>query len=173
MDVQSQTADSLSLSSVKEHLNVDFSEDDTIIRAFADASLEYVQTAVHKSILYTTYTNTVDELLPIDSYFRLRIPNKPEEVVMTSDGEDITLFTEDYIYDKGYGILLIPDMYDDVTAFVAHTGWDSNTTPLIDQARKMLIANWYAFREADFTSTIKEVPNGVERMLDLVQASPV
>ncbi len=172
MDIISQSADSLTLSAVKEHLYVDFVDDDALIQSYMNASMNYVRLAIHKEILLTTYESTVAEEVLIDeSYYKLYIDFKPSKVSVTQLGDIVTeLVADDYTFDPA-GYLLVSEVTD-LDKITAENG-DLTQDPIIDQIRLMLIANWYSFREADFTSTINEVPNGVSRLMDIIQNSPI
>jgi len=173
MDVISQTADALDLASVKQHLNVDFTEDDVLIQSYIDASLMYVQGQTHRGILETYYTNTTDEFIPVAidgvEYYVLRVPYRPDNIfVFIQNLPTVSVFPDEVAYNIGTGKLYIPATYDGATKIDVTIGRESNDTPLVNQARLMIVANWYAFRESDFVGSIKEVPTGVQRILDNV-----
>lgn len=167
--------DALTLDSVKAHLNVTFDDDNGLIESYQKASLLFLEKSTNRYLRPLKFIADESELIPIinhnEQFFQLSLPYRPEEVVVDSVSyNDIDDF---YSYDCTNKILYIP-YTQPVTEIHVITG-ASNVSlidlELINQARLMLIANWYAFRESDITTTINEVPNGVKRIIDLISGS--
>lgn len=164
--------DELSLSFVKEHLNVTFSEDDVLIGNYINASLLFVEKGCNRILRPLEYIIEDDEKEAINisegEFFELHLLKRPYEVIV--DGTSYTELDNFYVYNLQYGLLYVPYTPETVT-ITANCG-SSNTSlqeiELINQARLLLIGNWYSYRESDIIGSIKEVPNGVGRIMDIL-----
>ena len=169
--------DSLTLDSVKAHLNVTFDDDDDLILGYLKSSLLYVERSTNRVLRPLTYEAEDDELEEFEydavSWFCLELPTRPLSVLL--DTTEYTSLNDFYIYDSADSLLYIP--YDEtVTSITANCGSvidDYSEVELINQARLLLVGNWYAFREADIIGSIKEIPTGVSRIIDILSGPNV
>jgi len=174
MDIQTQTPDSLDISLVKSHLYVDFNDDDTLIQHYIDASLTASELYLHKGILYTVYENTADEIIPSNNIFTLRMPYKPEKVTLAlTDLSTVELYKDEYTFDVGNSKLYISDVYEDnpVLEILTTVGTELNANPSLDQARMLMVGDWYAFREANSNLNLREFSTSAKFLLDSLEDS--
>ena len=172
MTVKTQADDTLTLELTKQHLYVDFSDDDTLIGNQITASLQAVENYLNLQVLDTTYENTVDELTPFeDDVLKLTLPYKPHSITVTdsSGAKTYTEREEHYVYDNADGYLYVPNTDTGITALEAVCG--GVNTQSIDQARLLLVGNWYAFREADVNSYMNTLPTGATFLLDSLEGA--
>lgn len=173
MIVDTQAYDTLTLEIAKSHLYVDFANDDALITNQIAASLQAVENYMSLQVLDTTYGATAEELIPFAEYdaLKLTLPYKPDSVTVTDDS-GVTTYTERdevYYYDNADGYLYIPDTDSNITSIEAVCG--GINTQSIDQARLLLIGNWYAFREADVNGAINKLPTGATFLLDSLEGA--
>lgn len=161
--------DPLELSTVKAHLNVGFDDDDSLISQYMKASLRFVEVETNRLLVQKTFVSTVDEVLNAieRETIKLKIPYRP--VYIKIDDEKIDNQAGKWYWEGG--TLTIKSNKTEITSIEAIINVDDNDSEeinLITQARLMLIANWYAFREADYTGNINEIPTGVTRILSIL-----
>ena len=184
MTIINQAIDTLDIALAKQHLYVDFATDDSLISHHIDASLEAVEGYLGIQILETMYESTNEELANTgDGYYRLSLPFKPSYIeIDISDGSSfIITWGEDVLgsynisYDNTARVLTIPYPIrpnmgtDTVTAINAVCG--GHTLNAINQARLLMIGNWYAFRENDVTGSAKALPTGAVFLLDSIEGA--
>lgn len=172
MNVKTQADDTLTLELTKQHLYVDFDDDDILIGNQIIASLQAVEHYLNLQVLDTTYENTTEELTPFeDDVLKLTLSYKPHNITVT-DSSGSTTYTEReeyYRYDNADGYLYVPQTDDGITAIEAVCG--GVNTQSIDQARLLLVGNFYAFRENDVNTTINQLPTGATFLLDSLEGA--
>ena len=181
MDIQIQTPDSLDIILVKSHLYVDFNDDDTLIQHYIDASLTASEIYLNRGVLYTSYQNTSAELDNREiingvEYYVLRIKWRPQDVFIQFDGGSFKhLFKDEFTYDIGNSKLYIPAIYDDepnaIVNIDATYGIENNEIPSLDQARMLMVGDWYAFREANSNLNLKEFSTSAKFLLDSLEGA--
>jgi hypothetical protein len=162
----SQSTDPLSLELIKSHIVIEHNLDDTLLEHYKNASLDTIEKYLNASILERifqsgTVTNESDVLT-----FDLTYKPKSIIVYYTDGSQDDTV---DYFYDIGAQMLYVDNQdfnIDRVEAFI--TPININTS---NQIRLLLLANWYAFREADTNLNLKEVPTGIMFIIDKIKGS--
>ena len=181
MDILSQTSDSLSLDLVKSHLYVDFIEDDDLIQHYIDASLQQVTVYLNYEVLETQYITTTEEFTPVNidgvDVYKLKVPYKPNKITyritnpFVPEGYTDSYESTDINYDVGTSTLIVPYLDKGEESVIVYAGKEENKTPAINQARMLLIGNWYAFREDNINTTINKLPTGAAYILDTMEGS--
>ncbi|MBB6144721.1 putative phiE125 gp8 family phage protein [Silvibacterium bohemicum] len=202
-------AEPVSLSLAKQHLRVDFSDDDVLIAALITAARQYCEKYTHRAFFNQTWLRTLD-YFPLwynpdgtvnpryrsdwpyyaDFWGRIAIDlPRPRTVSVTSityvdpTGTTQTLDPSTYVVDTtsmparivpakgfywpsvnvyqpgGVKITYVAGSYGD--------GVDVNTCPqTIVMAMLLLIAHWYEHREGSSELNLKNIPLGVQALLD-------
>ncbi len=161
--------DSLELAIVKQHLGVDadFTDDDTLIQMYIEASLHYVENYTGKAWAVWTIEEVHEEFLnPLFLDFQLQTKK-------ASINYDIEAGTNDIAVDVYTDNVIKEDAPDDYVGGAISISF----TPTVDEHQKLiatnirllLIGDSYTHREDTITGTsVKELPNGVLRMLSTI-----
>jgi uncharacterized phiE125 gp8 family phage protein len=170
----------LALELVKQHLNVDFPDDDALIAAYVAAAMSSVETVLKCSLLPTAWRYRVDGCFPCE----IRLPVGP---VVTTNGLEIK-----YIDDAGALQTLAPSLYQmslgetgvirpaygqvwpstqpvmDAVQVAFHAGFEAadKVPPAIKAALLLTIGHLYANREATVIGvSAQELPLGARNLL--------
>ena len=167
MILQSTETDNITLDLAKLHLKFLYDEEDQLIEGYITASLGVVEDYIHDKALKSIYTNTVDELIPVDEDsgdLMLYITDIPRNVEITSNLGVETLDKRSYSYADDY--LYIPGVDGRTISGVSVAVGKYDKSPQITQARLLLIGDFMEFRENMITIRVNELPNGVKAILD-------
>lgn len=163
----SQSPDPLSLELIKSHIVIEHNLDDTLLEHYKNASLDTIEKYLNASILERIFQSGSGGSVTNESdVITFDLTYKPKSIIVyyTDGSQDDTV---DYFYDTGAQILYVDNQdfnIDRVEAFISPI--NINTS---NQIRLLLIANWYAFREADTNLNLKEVPTGIIFMIDKIK----
>jgi uncharacterized phiE125 gp8 family phage protein len=155
----------LSLTDAKLHCRAsDFTDDDALIEAYVDAAVDYVQDVCQTVLLVTPFTAT-------GSSFDMSFNGYPNPEVTSASyvdslGVTITLAADDYeIRDGRFVLLSSADVASATLTFTAGIG-AGNIPPKLAQAVRLMVAHWYANREAS-GDALSPLPLGVREMVAL------
>jgi len=182
MTLHQQAPDNLTLEEVKQHLYIDFDDDNTYLQGLIDLSLSYVQQETGNSILETEYVSTPEEVednIYVVDYYPTKIDvtlNDDSIVTLLRDELlaynviDTTIvqnhqivFSLSGLFDVGY---FDPEDVKQVNAF---SGVNVSLLLPVNHARKLLIGDWYNHREDSSYFTQNTVQHGVERLLSPIK----
>ncbi len=172
MDIVTQPLDTLDIALVKQHLYVDFATDDALIQHHINASLVLVENYLGIKVLDVTYesvTGELEEFTP--GMLKLSLPYKPIAIMVTDD-MGVKAYTERddfYEYDNTGRFLYVPYTDTNITSVMAGCGEEKSEA--VDQARLLIIGNWYAFRENDVVGSAKALPTGAVFLLDSLEGA--
>lgn len=153
----------LTLSEVKEHLNIiDFDDDDSLITAYILAAVDTCES--YCNVLLGEYTVTGESPSEIR---KIHLPYPPvQSVTSVKIGEDDI----DYTFSEYSNTLTITDQTIDNYSLikVVYTAGivDANIPVMMKHAMKMIVADFYANRESSSTDTQAKVPLGALTLLD-------
>lgn len=166
--------DTLTLQTVKNHLQVEHDDDDSIIGMYMSSSLSHV----------TNYTGHTFEKYSCDElfytwgeklYLEWTTPVKKAVIkYYTDDSEEISVNVE--VLENNIIISTIPDDYNGGSIVVEYiTFVEELQVPISHQIRLLIIGDWYSFRENTVAGTqISEVNNsGVKIMLDSIKSGRI
>lgn len=173
----STSTDTLSLTTVKEYLKVNYNDEDEIINTLIDASLQMTSNIVQKAIFNTDYvdyypnTGTVPQNIWV---LQTDPPTAQPLVYYTNTSSIRTQYPAadiDYNYievERSIHIELTGAYPEVEEGSLIEVDWSvaGNSTDLVNNARIRLIAGWYEGREA-LTGNYTWV-NGVEALLSPV-----
>jgi uncharacterized phiE125 gp8 family phage protein len=164
--------DILPLSTAKEFLRVDHSDEDTTITALINAAVQHCQDYTNRHFVSSNFT------LSLDDFYNCEFSTGPINTITGVTYKDVgnatqTLATSKYWYDtkREPGRIHFenaPDTYDDDFNVVTISGTlgAAPATPVV-HAIKMLVAHYYENRRAVITGTITaEIPLGVAALLN-------
>lgn len=174
------TKEPVSLQQAKNHLRVDFTDDDDLISSLISTAREYCEAQTHKALAPTIFEYTLDAF-PFGA--PIRIPRPPLVSVDSinykdKDGTETIMPSDSYIADvDDEPGKLVPidgqwpsfDPYPVNAVRIRYTaGYDESTLPKsIQQAMLILVAHWYENREAIVNAgkTVNQLPFAVESLL--------
>lgn len=178
--------DDLTLSEVKSHLNVTFSDDDDYIKALISTSLNAVENYCRSMFLERNNKENIGtfETNLIPKKMVTNLTNKPNDdlvtvnyikdtVAVSFDVPILDLYTfekTNYYYGSGFiTINLIEDIEIDQDTDISiswHVGMNKMDDAL-KHARLLLIGNFYENRESVLTGvSLAELPNGTKYLLE-------
>ncbi|MHB1167351.1 MAG: head-tail connector protein [Carboxydocellales bacterium] len=176
------TGELFSLTEVKTHLRVDFSDDDTYISTLITAATKWCEEKQKKFYITKTKTEYLDKF-PKERYIELtRAPLQSVTHLKYTDkdGAVTTWGSGNYIVDKtsfvpkivlGYNISWPTVQLSPVNAieiaYVAGYGAAVDVPQMIKHAILLLVSHWYENREAVSTLKFAEVPMAAKSLLDL------
>ena len=182
MTLHQQAPDNLTLEEVKQHLYIDYSDDDTYLQSLIDLSLSYTQQETGNSILETEYVSTPEEvqnnIYVVDYYpTKVEVTLNDDSIVTLLRDELLTynvidttivqnhqiMFSLSGLFDVGY---FDPEDIKQVNAF---SGVNSSLLIPVTHARKLLIGDWYNHREDSSYFSQNYINYGVERLLSPVK----
>jgi uncharacterized phiE125 gp8 family phage protein len=172
----------VTLATAKEHLRVDHSDDDTYITGLIWAATRTIEDYTKKAISQTTFEQYMDEWP--EKYIELVIGHDKDFTLQTikyyrEDGTLQTLSSTLYTLDSSYNPARIywnttfsePTRNDDkkqiIVTFLAGNDISSNAIPYpVQQALLLIIGHLYENRMAVTNTLNRELPMGVESLLD-------
>ncbi|RWR09802.1 head-tail connector protein [Paenirhodobacter populi] len=155
----------LSLADAKAHCRAqDFTDDDSLIEDYITAASDYVQDVCQTVLLRTPFAAT-------GSSFGLSFRGYPSpEITAVSyvDSLGVTVMLDASQYEISDGWLTVHGASDVSNASVQFTAGlgAGNIPPKLIQAVRMMVAHWYANREA-VGETMAQIPLGVREMVAL------
>jgi uncharacterized phiE125 gp8 family phage protein len=165
------TIEPVSLTDAKEHLRVDFTEDDSYILALISAARGYVEGFQKRSLAAQTLELTLD-------YFPSTIPLKrgPIQAVTSvkytkADGSSVTIDPSEYLLTSTgdiYPVRCWPNaaLVRVEGVQVQYTAGYTTIPPATKQAMLLLIGHWYENREAVVIGKAPaKMPMAVESLL--------
>ncbi len=164
--------DILPLSTAKEFLRVDHSDEDTTITALINAAVQHCQDYTNRHFVDSNFT------LSLDDFYNCEFSTGPINTITGVTYKDVgnatqTLATSKYWYDtkREPGRIHFenaPDTYDDDFNVVTISGTlGAAPAPPVVHAIKMLVAHYYENRRAVITATTAtEMPLGVAALLN-------
>jgi len=153
LDQKSQ--DALDLQMVKDHLVVLDSDDDQLIEAYIKASLEVAERYIHAPITSERYYVYLEE-----NKTTYTLKHAPSNVYLYQD--DVLI--KEIPFTFAFPYLTIEEQTE---GNIIRADIPSYNNPSIEQARLLLIGTYYKTRENEDFSNLKEIPFGVQRLLDL------
>lgn len=163
----------ISVANLKNHLRVDVSDDDTLIEAFRDASISWVQQITGRVL------GDVDAVVYIDSFVPCTLDIGPVNSISSIQYIDAfnsvqTLSTAKYFVDiAGPHARIrfhdVPDLYDYalnrviINCNVGHAEADI-PTPMVHAVR-LLVGHMYENRTAAEIRSVNEIPFGIHSLL--------
>ena len=155
MTLDLKSRDTLDIQMVKNHLVVLDSDDDQLIEAYIQASFEVVERYIHAPITSERYYAYLE-----DNKNTYALKHAPSNVYLYQDDELI----KEIPFKYNFPYLTIDEQAEGniIRADVA-----AANNPSIEQARLLLIGTYYKTRENEDFSNLKEIPFGVQRLLDL------
>ena len=164
--------DILPLSTAKEFLRVDHSDEDTTITALINAAVQHCQDYTNRHFVASNFT------LSLDAFYNCEFSTSPINTITGVTYKDVanatqTLSTSKYWYDtkREPGRINFdspPDTYEDDfnTVTISGTLGAAPAQPVV-HAIKMLVAHYYENRRAVITGTTTvEIPLGVAALLN-------
>jgi len=147
--------DSLTLETVKTHLHVDltFTDDDSLIQSYIDNSLAYTTNYCVKT--FETYENVEDFPIWENDLIVLEWATEVRTAIITYTDDlaaeqniNVTVYADNVIRE------IIPDDYNGGAISVAYTPYiDSMNVPTSHQARLLMIGDFFSFRENSVAGT--------------------
>lgn len=194
MTQTNQISDNLTLSIIKEHIYVDIANDDTLIQVYSEASLKLCQNFLFDSVLYTTYNSEDYENIIQGTNLVLDLKFKPNEVkIMTSAPVPDNILTSSYKFEPSNNLVSeiivnkdfytyidnklcidISNIYNLDSTITLETEVSTGSNPIsevINQARMIMIAGWYANREPSTSMAVNKLPFSAELLLSTEQNS--
>ena len=164
--------DKLDITLVKAHLVVDHATDDLLIESYIKASIGYVEAYIHDSILDNYFTNDQNELKLINMQYILKIPTAPKMVIVKVGQHTDILPDSAWNFSNGHVYI---DQVSNITPteITAMVGIDPKWSDSINQARLLLIGQFYNYRESIADLRILELPHGVKFILDNVTGASI
>jgi len=167
--------DGLTLARIKQHLQVDSDEtdDDTLIQAYATASLAYVENYTGKSwAAWSLSEDFLEFLNPMYLDWKQEVKDASIEYTNLS-AEIITLAVQ--VYADNVIRELVPDDYDGGVIRISYNSYvDEHQNYIAQQARLLMIGDSYSHREDTITGTIvSKLPNGVLPLLDTIKVGRI
>lgn len=172
------TAEVVSLQEVKDHLRIDTSDDDAVLRAYIVAAREYCEAAINRTLPVATYKLSL-QTFDAD-YRRIRLLKPPLVSVASvqfigSDNQLQTLDASNYSVDKDEpGFIRLADgcSWPELgtsgyyRVFVTYSaGYSPSACPgAVKHAIKLLVGHYYESREATGEKTV-EIPFAVASLL--------
>lgn len=176
------THEPVSLAEAKAHLRVTFSDEDALISELITAARQRVEEETYRALITQTWDLTLDELPAGEDV--LRIPRAPLQEITSityvdTSGDSQTLDADDYVVSAtrqpgivrpAYG-LIWPDVRyqpDAVTVrFVAGYGDAAEVPAPIKAAIKLIVGQYYEFREELTERPTQPIPLGAQRIIQL------
>lgn len=166
--------DSLELARVKEHLGVDadFTDDDTLIEMYIEASLHYVENYSGKAWAVWSIDEVHEEFLnPIFLDFQLQTKKATinYDIAVGTNDIEVDVYSDNIIKEDA------PDDYIGGSVTISFNPTVNEHQKVIaTNIRLLLIGDSYTHREDTITGTsVKELPNGVIRMLSTISEGRV
>jgi len=164
--------DSLTLETVKRHLqvDVDFTDDDATIQSYIDNSLSYVTNYCMKT--FEVYNNTESFLEWTNPMFLDWETEIRAAQIEYQDTLGVTQTLNAQVYADNV-IREVPAVdYDGGVVTVLYTPYiEDMQIPVSHQARLLIVGDWYSFRETTVAGTqISELNNfGANNLLDSIK----
>lgn len=168
----------VTLEEVKQHIRVDYSEEDVLIKGLITAAREHCEVFLRRAIVPQTWEMTFDSFPE-----RIRLPRPPLQrvdsiIYRDETGTENRLDPTDYIVDTDEepGVVL-PAPGKNWPSFIPYptnavrvrfmAGYPPDEVPgKIKQAIKILVGTWYENREAYVVGArVSQVPFAVEALL--------
>ena len=175
--VSQATASPVSLTELKDHLAISWSEDNDRLNRLLSVATEFVAEELDSAIYQTTYVDSF-RIFP-DVY---KIPKPPfgsltsikyyeNDVLVTLDADDYYISTSTKLGAR----LALTDNFSgnsdcSIIAWQVTFVAGPNQNYLVQQAIKMIAANLYENTEATTPLSLKDFPHGCKRILQLAKA---
>lgn len=170
----------VSLTEAKLHLRVTFTDEDTLISSLIAAARQWIEEQTYRQLVTATWDLVLDEFPSGGG--PIRIPRAPLQSVTSitytdTAGAAQTLSSSLYavsatrqpgLIRPAYGQVWpeAQDKPDAVTVrFVAGYGVANEVPDLLKAGVKLLIGQWYEFREPVIPASVSEVPLTVQRIV--------
>ena len=165
MDIVQVVNPSITLADIKEHLRVDFSQDDGYLTALLESAIQEASTYINVYPYGIIYESTPDELDPITGVYELDIPYAPYGVEYTYGAE---VYTFPYrmvqeMYSFGEHSLYVPVLAEEADRIIAAVLLQKDRVPIFNQAVKLMVEFSYANR-----GTTDAGENPGHKVLDLI-----
>ncbi|MEM8738266.1 MAG: head-tail connector protein [Planctomycetota bacterium] len=180
IEILSQSAGVLDVAAIKQHIRVEYDDEDTIIEGMADAAVGWFENRCNISIAHTHYALTVNAF-PHEGNRSIRLPRPPSITVgqityADPEGEEQTLPAEAYRLDAtvrpGRVIPLRPwPATTDEPGRIRiqyEAGFTSanDLPPLLRQGLYLLVGHWYENRAATADREAKQVPFALDSIVE-------
>ena len=180
------TGDPVSLADVKEHLNVTSNDDDNLLAGYIKAATNMLEARARRCFMHQTRQLKMRTFA--DSRYvqgrRIYPPRSPLSSVSSityvdTAGTTQTLSSTRYISSTGDKPGFISESYNNtwpdtrvhdndvtVTYVTGHSSAVSSVPQHVKLALKQVVAHWYRNREAATDGTMKELPIGIDALLE-------
>lgn len=173
-------AEPVSLTEAKLHLRVTSTDEDTLITSLISAARQWIEEQTYRQLVTATWDLVLDDFP--SGRDPIRIPRAPLRTVTSisykdGNGETQTVSTAVYAVSATrqpgeirlkYGQVwpTAQDTPDAVTVrFNAGYGDADDVPDLLKAAVKLLVGQWYEYREPVLTASVNEVPLTVQRIV--------
>jgi len=172
--------DPLSLAETKNHLKVDFTEDDALIGGLIKGATTLFERSTNRAIINQTWRYTSDNIPSFVQLFRCPVASIDSAQYIDSDGNPQTIATSNYSVDTDSeparvafnSDFVAPTTKEQLNAFTLQfqAGYGAAETDVpedIKTALLLLIGHWYQNRETAIVSNwdVKEVPLGTKALI--------
>ena len=169
----------LGLAELKDHLRVDVSDDDALIRGYLSAAQEMIESDTRHYLSSRVVTITLDDWPAVDT-IKLGYPVTAVASVKytDSDGDVSTLSSANYVVDLNSMPARLtlksgqswPGDTLQVTGGIVITATVGYETPseipfMAKAAAQLLVGQWYENREGAQPTFMKSIPQGIDKML--------
>lgn len=178
--------DSITLERVKKHLNITFNDDDNYLTELINVSLNAVENYCRTQFIkreneenigkFSTgnlplLLTTSSTITPNNGFIDIVYTDAVEETLNVPIRNLYTLSDNNYIYTQNHIVITLKETLkvDDTEDVVLKwaTGMATNIEEAVQQARLLLIGNYYENRESVKSGvTVNELPNGVVYLLE-------
>lgn len=180
------TVEPVSLTEAKLHLRVEHTDEDTLISNLISAAREHAESFQNRAFITRTYDLFLDNW-PSRSF---TLPQGPIQEILSigyfnENGEEgqvdpgaYSLDSEGHIYLKSGkswpNIVTLQEKDGVKISYKAGISDDADNIPrYIKQAMLLMIAHWYAYREAVSEKSLYEVPLGAYLLLGVDRVWPI
>jgi hypothetical protein len=173
MIISNTTQPNITLQDVKEHLVIDYDTDDTLLQSYLDSAIVYAYTYIGIYPYGRTYISTPEEM-DSEIIYSLDLPERPHQVQIEypNSSTELSWYEITNYYDKSKHILFIPKTDDEngdyPTQITAEVKLQDPQIGLFNQAVKLIVGDFYKFRENAQTLTVKEIPQASKMLLDII-----
>jgi len=171
----------ITLEEMKAHLRVDINNDDSLIAALIKAAREYAENFTGLALITQTWKMVMDSFPSCNEISLLHPPLQKVESIKytTAEGIEKTVAASDYLLDTASlpGRIVLKDgkswasdkLIDaNGVAILYKAGFGDNGTFVpegIKMAMKLMVGNFYEYRESFSEKKIEELPTTVDTLL--------
>lgn len=178
------TAEPLTVDEAKEHMLVEFNDDDALISALIVAAREYCEKVQNRAIITQTRDKWLDEWPAVD-YIEIKSPLASVTHIKYygADNTEYTMANTDYFVDSKSFVGRVGLAYDvswPTTTLRPFNGVNiryvcgaATAEQIVKEGLLLLVGHLYRNREAGTERALQEIPFGVNVLLGLDRKWPV